>query len=155
MGAYPLHNGTLSSPLGFMFAVDRAAALQRSRRFLEAQYRMCKVGVRVLPPGWTGAPTASRLAAQGFDYNPLVWGHVNERIPFFAFGHEFVERPVPDCLFEGNHATMNCTPPEASPAVHAGVHPHRRNASTGLPEVAPSVKWGCKPFDRGCGSVGR
>ena len=155
VGAYPLHNGTLSSPLGFMFAVDRAAALQRSRRFLEAQYRMCKVGVRVLPPGWTGAPTASRLAAQGFDYNPLVWGHVNERIPFFAFGHEFVERPVPDCLFEGNHATMNCTPPEASPAVHAGVHPHRRNASTGLPEVAPSVEWGCKPFDRGCGSVGR
>ena len=155
VGAYPLHNGTLSSPLGFMFAVDRAAALQRSRRFLEAQYRMCKVGVRVLPPGWTGAPTASRLAAQGFDYNPLVWGHVNERIPFFAFGHEFVERPVPDCLFEGDHATMNCTPPEASPAAHSGVHPHRRNASTGLPEVAPSVEWGCKPFDRGCGSVGR
>ena len=116
---------------------------------------MCKVGVRVLPPGWTGAPTASRLAAQGFDYNPLVWGHVNERIPFFAFGHEFLERPVPDCLFEGNHATMNCTPPEASPAEHVGVHPHRRNASTGLPEVAPSVEWGCKPFDRGCGSVGR
>ena len=67
-----LHNGTLSSPLGFMFAVDRAAALQRSRRFLQAQYRMCKVGVRVLPPGLDGAPDAARLSHPGFDYNPLV-----------------------------------------------------------------------------------
>ena len=48
---------------------------------------------------------------------------------------------MPDCLFEGNHATMNCTPPEASRR-STGVHPHRRNASTGLPEVAPSVEWG-------------
>ena len=66
-GSYLLHNGTMSSPLGFMFAVDRAAALQRSRRFLQAQYRICKVGVRVLPPGNTlGAPNAARLSPPAF-----------------------------------------------------------------------------------------
>ena len=59
VGAYPLHNGTLSSPLGFMFAVDRAAALQRSRRFLEAQYRMCKVGRAAV--GLRGAQARARL----------------------------------------------------------------------------------------------
>ena len=61
----------------------------------------------MLPPGNTlGAPNAARLSPPAFDYNPLVYGHVNERIPFFIFGHEFEERPVPDCLFEGHHANM-------------------------------------------------
>ena len=55
---------------------------QRSKRFLQAQYRMCKVGVRVMPPGREGgAARAARLTNPGFDYNPLVWGHVNERLP--------------------------------------------------------------------------
>ena len=164
VGAWPLHNGTLSSPLGFMFAVDRAAALQRSRRFLQAQYRICKVGVRVLPPGNTlGAPNAARLSPPAFDYNPLVYGHVNERIPFFIFGHEFEERPVPDCLFEGHHANMNCTQPEATRGGGGGGggggsehhHHHRGNSNASLPVVTPSHSWGCKPFDRGCGSIGR
>jgi hypothetical protein len=75
VGAWPLHNGTLSSPLGFMFAVDRAAALQRSRRFLEAQYRICKVGVRVMAPGVHAAGQAARVPLPGFDYNPLVCAH--------------------------------------------------------------------------------
>ena len=193
VGAWPLHNGTLSSPLGFMFAVDRASALQRSRRFLEAQYRICKVGVRVMPPGTHRAPVPARLPAPGFDYNPLVYGHVNERIPFFVFGHEFVERPMPDCLFEGDHASMNCTQPEvvaAGRAGHAaaaghgtaepprdvqhrsnhtkaarvidqdhlqagGRRPSQRHNSSTLPALVPSVSWGCKPFDRNCGTSGR
>ena len=175
VGAWPLHNGTLSSCLGFMFAVDRAAALQRSRRWLEGQYRMCKVGVRVLSPGMAGAERAARLPSPGFDYNPLVYGHVNERIPFFAFGHEFDERPLPDCLWHGDHASMNCTQPEASmdgetPTAHAtghtaghnASHPHARHANAssasarpaGRLQLAPTVSWGCKPFDRACGTSG-
>ena len=135
VGAWPLHNGTLSSCLGFMFAIDRAAALQRSRRWLEAQYRMCKVGVRVLPPGMKGAPRAARLPAPGFDYAPLVYGHVNERIPFFAFGYEFEERPPPDCIWHGDHATMNCTQPEIAytpdglPPTQALTHAPKHNAA--------------------------
>ena len=40
-----LHNGSLASPMSYMFSVDRRSALQRSKAFLEANYRMCKVGV--------------------------------------------------------------------------------------------------------------
>ena len=152
VGAWPLHNGTLSSPLGFMFAVDRASALQRSRRFLEAQYRMCKVGVRVLPPGMHGAARAARLPAPAFDYNPLVYGHVNERIPFFVFGKEFVERPhIPPCLFEGDHADMNCTQPELRRPANGTQHLRHQHGGA---DAAPSVPWGCKPFDPQCGTAG-
>lgn len=181
VGAWPLHGGTLNSPLGFMFAVDRASALQRSRRFLEAQYRMCKVGVRTLPPGQSGASRASWLPAPAFDYNPLVYGHVNERIPFFVFGHDFEEREVPDCVFEGDHASMNCTQPEvaamsagASPkglghataggvhaiggnhSIHAHAHSHAHGTlnATALRAAAPRPPGACMPFDRSCGTTG-
>ena len=145
-----------------MFAVDRAAALQRSRRFLEAQYRLCKVGARVLSPGLLGAPRAARLPAPGFDYNPLVYGHVNERIPFFVFGHEFVERDeIPDCLWQGDHATMNCTQPEVwvphEPDAEGGDPARRRgrgNASAAPPLMHSPVGWGCAPFNRSCGTAG-
>lgn len=109
IGAYPLHNGTWSYPIGFMFALPRASAMTRSREWLVAQYRMTKKGVRVLSPGMTEAPRASRLNAPGFDYAPLPWAHVNERLPFVAFGRDFVERPVPPCVLEGDHATQNCS----------------------------------------------
>lgn len=79
--AYPLHNGSLYFPAGFMFAIDRAAALRRSRAFLEAQYRLCRVGVRALPPGTRGAGRAIRVPPGGFDFNPLIWGHVNDGAP--------------------------------------------------------------------------
>ena len=49
---------------------------------------MCKVGVRSLPMGMTAAAQAIHVPRPGFDYNPLVWGHVNERLPYFLFGHE-------------------------------------------------------------------
>ena len=45
-GAYAIHRGILSSPLGFMFGIDRTSALLRSRRFYEAQRRLCLVGQR-------------------------------------------------------------------------------------------------------------
>ncbi|KAL1526340.1 hypothetical protein AB1Y20_015054 [Prymnesium parvum] len=107
-GAYPLHNGSLKSPEGAMFAVDRATVLRRSRRFYEANYHMAKYGVRVLPPGQTGQKRASSQAA--FDYNPLVWGHVNERLAPWQFGRDFVEAPdIPSCIWCTDHAIMNCT----------------------------------------------
>ena len=109
VGAYMLHNGSLSSPLGYMFNLDRKSALQRSLPFLRAQYRMNLKGVRVLPPGWSGARQAVRIPLPGFTYNPLVWGHVNERLPYFQFGHEYVERPVPPCIWEGPSEIMNCS----------------------------------------------
>jgi hypothetical protein len=179
VGAWPLHNGTLNSPLGFMFAVDRAAALQRSRRFLEAQYRMCKVGVRTLPAGMTGAGRAAFLPQPGFDYNPLVYGHVNERIPFFVFGRDFEERETPGCVFDGDHASMNCTQPMAriegasaivarSSSKHAngdrnssrhaeghGRH-HAQHAQHAANRSAfrPTRAGACAPYDRSCGTTG-
>ena len=102
-GAYFLHNGTLFSPIGFMFAVDRRSVHTRSLRFLEANYRMCKYGVRVLPEGWVEHAPSTEMPAQNangfggkpFCYNPLVWGHVNERLPMHLFSHEFIERQAP------------------------------------------------------------
>ena len=73
-GAYPLHRGLLSSPAGFMFGVDRSAALQRSRRFFEAQYRLCRFGLRTLPRGVKLSPPAAQMEAPGLLYNPLVYG---------------------------------------------------------------------------------
>ena len=35
-------------------------------------------------------------AGKPFCYNPLVWGHVNERLPMHLFSHEFVERQAPN-----------------------------------------------------------
>lgn len=116
---------------------------------------MCKVGVRVLPPGMRGAPTAARLPSPGFDYNPLVYGHVNERIPFFIFGHEFVEREeIPECLFAGNHATMNCTQPEVASDAHEQYNKHGHGSASAAAIPAPSVAWGCRPFDKACGTAG-
>lgn len=174
VGAYPLHSGTLLSPLGFMFAVDRASTMLRSRRFYEAQYRMCKVGVRSLPKGMRGAGPAIHVPRPGFDYNPLVWGHVNERLPYFLFGHEYEERPVPDCIWHGNHATMNCSQPltPRQEGIHLPPHhhvdsatPHRnhtfnvdrsiRAATAAAPSlIRPFAPGGCEPFLDSCGSTG-
>jgi len=154
VGAYMLHNGSLSSPLGFMFNVDRRSVLQRSKTWLLAQHRMCLVGVRALPPGVRGAPRAARLPSPGFDYNPLVWGHVNERLPYFLFGHEYVERAVPPCIWQGDHASMNCS--QSEPPVHAsqkGVG-SRRAELIGRPEAQPARSDGCSAFDTHCGSRG-
>ena len=185
-GAYFLHNGTLFSPIGFMFAVDRRSVHLRSLRFLEANYRMCKYGVRVLPEGWSSYPAqnkpgdapdlpgqnANGFGAKPFIYNPLIWGHVNERLPFHLFGHEFVERPVPDCIWEGDHATMNCSQPlvpralpspsgasNSEPLGHDLAHPHHHLNHTGNNERAvnlthPTYVGGCTPFDNRCGSHG-
>ena len=75
----------------------------RSLTFLEANYRMCKYGVRVLPEGWKDHAPSAQMPQQNangfggkpFCYNPLVWGHVNERLPMHLFSHEFVERQAP------------------------------------------------------------
>ena len=189
-GAYFLHNGTLFSPIGFMFAVDRRSVHLRSPRFLEANYRMCKYGVRVLPEGWSSHPpqfkpgdapdlpgqNANGFGAKPFIYNPLIWGHVNERLPFHLFGHEFVERPVPECVMGGVHANMNCTqaaPPRSLPrtwglgrngTARAGALPRAgevasrdalaRHAATLVEQATPRGRLWCKPLD-GCGSTGR
>ena len=158
-GAYPIHQGVLSSPLGFMFGVDRASALLRTRRFYEAQYRLCRVGLRAMPKGRLGAPAAAFLRAPGFDYNPLVYGHVNERLPYFLFIREFEERPVPDCIWTGDHATMNCTQPlidaGAAPLTPpgAGSRTHPERAANLSMQPAADVRGACRPFERHCGTV--
>ena len=177
-GAYLLHNGTLKSPIGYMFNLDRKSALQRSREWLRAQYRMNLVGVRAMPPGWSDAHRAAWLPSPGFDYAPLVWGHVNERLPFFQFGHEFVERPVPPCVWAGDHATMNCSqshPPIRATArlptvsqqglqhgaqhsaqhgtTHGGHHDQRQRLMMN-PEAKAARPSGCNAFDNSCGSRG-
>jgi hypothetical protein len=177
VGAWPLHRGVLSSPLGFMFGVDRQSALQRSKHFLAVQYRLCKVGVRVLPNGMSGAGRAAWLPRPGFDYNPLVYGHVNERVPYWLFSHEFVERELPGCLLEGDHASMNCTQPEVGLArqtpswlshhIVDAVRQHR-NASHARATpfgravapvsgvlLRPATASACQPFHEECGSTGR
>ena len=40
--------------------------------YLQANYRLNKYGMRLLPPGWRSAPRASKLNRQGFDYSPKV-----------------------------------------------------------------------------------
>ena len=67
---------------------------------MQANYRLNKYGMRLLPPGWRGAPRASGLNRLGFDYNPKVLGHVNERVAFHQFGRQFVERKPPACIWE-------------------------------------------------------
>jgi hypothetical protein len=87
---------------------------------------------------------------------------------------------MPDCIWEGFHANMNCTQPVLSrdddlptlpikhvreaPAKHPldgergprdGMPAIKRRRNVSLPALAPSVSWGCKPFDRGCGTTGR
>ena len=186
-GAYFLHNGTLFSPIGFMFAVDRRSVHLRSLRFLEANYRLCKYGVRVLPEGWTSYPpqnlgnvpalpgqNVNGFGAKPFIFNPLIWGHVNERLPFHLFGHEFVERPMPECIFRGIHANMNCTQPAPLPGtwrlgpsgkngtVRAGSLPRAskavtrntlaKHAATLVEQGMPRDRRWCKPLDD-CGST--
>jgi hypothetical protein len=145
VGAYPLHGGALVSPLGFMFAVDRA--------FLEAQYRMCKVGVRALPRGLHGAPAAAALPAPGFDYNPLVYGHVNERLPYFLFGHEYAELPMPECVWHGDHATMNCSQPLVDRIANESASAFDAQTLKQAPIAMPRATTACRPFDN-CGSTG-
>ena len=106
---------------------------------------MCKVGVRTLPFGWNGAARAAFLPSPGFDFNPLVWGHVNERLAFFQFSREYEERPVPDCLWHGDHATMNCSQPIVA------ARPHHHNANWSSLGVAPVAPWACKPAED-CGT---
>ncbi len=155
LGAYPLHNGTMISPLGYMFNLDRKSALQRSRAWLRAQYRMNLVGVRTLPPGSSGAPRAAWLPAPGFDYAPLVWGHVNERLPFWQFGHEFEERPVPRCVWNGDHASMNCTQGhvEGTPLLNQSRAAHQLEMMR-RPEAKAERPGGCNAYDSKCGSSG-
>ena len=126
LASYMLHNGTWNFPLGFMFVVDRASALQRSREWIAAQYRMCRLGVRALPPGMHHAARAAVLRKPGFDYAPLPWAHVNERLPYALFGHEYVERPVPRCVLVGDHADQNCS---------YNHHDIKRAASAGAPSA--------------------
>jgi len=155
VASYPLHNGSLVSPLGYMFNLDRRSALRRSREFLRAQYRMNLVGVRTLPAdGRTGAPRAAYLPMPGFDYNPLVWGHVNERLPYWQFGHEFDERPVPPCVWVGDHADMNCSQGhiEASPSLDKDKEATKQRLAA-RPEAKARRPGGCNAFDH-CGSVG-
>jgi hypothetical protein len=152
-GSYPLHRGMLSSPLGFMFGIDRESALSRSRDFLEAQYRLCKVGLRTMPYGWSGAPRAAWLPSPGMDYNPLVYGHVNERLPYFLFGHEFVERPVPDCIWVGDHATMNCSQPFVQRQVARGSDRTDPNSLAEELGLTPVSREGCKASVSSCGST--
>ena len=157
VAAFPLHNGSLNSPLGYMFNLDRKSALRRSRPWMRSQYRMNLVGVRAMPPGLLGAPQAARLPAPGFDFAPLVWGHVNERLPFFQFGHEYVERPVPPCVWEGNHATMNCSQTEAPSRPHGSLYENRtghRHRLLGSPEAKRAYGHGCDAFDARCGTTG-
>merc|ERR1712070_183232 len=129
MGAFGLHNGSLFAPNAFMFAVDRASALARSRKFLRANYKLCKRGVRVLPAGvqsWPEqAPFRNNMPGQNdgtpgasFNYNPKVWGHVNERLPFHLFGRDFRELPIPECIWQGGNADMNCTQTGPSMPLH-------------------------------------
>ena len=175
-GAYLLNNGTWSSPRGFTFAVDRASALQRSRHWLQAQYRMNKRGVRVMPPSLHDAPRARWLPKPGFDFAPLPWAHVNERLPFALFSASFVERPVPPCVLTGDHATQNCSwnhraherashkllPTLIAPS--ASLRPSTAltswlsssgsqllPADVGTPTPHPK---GCKAYERSCGTVG-
>lgn len=125
-GAYMHHNGTLYSPDCFMFAVDRASVRSRSRDFYFANYQLNLHGVRVIPEGANTASPGAVRHGNGFNFNPLVWGHVNERLPLFLFNREFRELPqLPRCLFattlypdglpgevaQGNwsHVMMNCT----------------------------------------------
>jgi len=176
MGAYPLHGGALSSPRGFMFAIDRAAAIgRRSKRFLAAQYRLCRYGLRVLPRGLHEAPpNHTKLRPPAFSFPPLTWGHANERLPFFLFGAEFRERHVPECVFEGDYLSMNCTVPLAiaqpQPVPrHSQIAIYNRtmdatnsNATTGTTVVPPLVSCRvgptpvpcCLPFDQHCGMAG-
>lgn len=161
VGAWPMHNGTLSAPACFMFALDRDSALQRSRRFLEAQYRLNRRGLRVLPPGVHGAARDAALAPPGFALDPPQMAHLNERLPFFAFGRDFVERPVPECVFTGNYRSMNCTQPETlvDPAViqqtQTRITISRKKRISSLQATAPlRVPWACRPFDSACGTVG-
>ena len=150
-GAYVLHNGSLASPMSYMFSVDRRSALQRSKAFLEANYRMCKVGVRSLEVGMSGAPRAARLRQPGFDFNPLVWGHVNERLAFFQFAREFDERPVPDCVWHvSDHASMNCSQPLVLGGA-GGARPHLHHANANRSGVGPAAPWACKPLEN-CGT---
>ena len=142
LGAYLLNNGTWLSPLGFMFAVDKAAATQRSQAWLRAQYRMNKFGVRSLSPGMHHARRAARLPAPGFDYAPLPWAHVNERLPYVLFGYEFKERPVPPCVLVGDHADQNCS-----------FYHLKQGKATVAFHPQPEEPGGCRPRDAQCGSV--
>jgi hypothetical protein len=162
-GAYLLNNGTWSSPIGFMFAVDRAAALQRSKEWLRAQYRMNKHGVRVLPPGMGSAPRAARLTLPGFDFAPLPWAHVNERLPFVLFGHDFVEQPVPKCVLVGDHADQNCSYNNVQSREHRSKSSsgheggHRAGVprpTAAVPQPKPALDYGCKPGNQECGTRG-
>ena len=161
-GAYFLHNGTLYSPIGFMFAVDRRSVHMRSLQFLEANYRMCKYGVRVLPEGWVDHAPSTQMPAQNangfggksFCYNPLIWGHVNERLPMHLFGHEFIERPAPACIIEGQpkrHVDMNCSQPTTPP--NRGLPRSTLASNAADLVVVPQGRPWCKPLDN-CGSTG-
>lgn len=149
---WPLHNGTLRFPMSFMFSVDRRAALGRSARFYRAQYLLCKRGVRVLPGHSNGhaAPwTRMNPAERAINYNPLVWGHVNERLPIFLFGRDLVERHFEECLLDESvqHFEMNCS-----------VAPQRRRKDDlkrkHLTPPWPSPSAACAAGDDSCGQVG-
>jgi hypothetical protein len=152
--SWPLHNGTLRFPISFLFQVDRKSALRRSARFYRAQYLLCKRGVRVLPASAGGSlrpyeRTPGRENA--FTFNPLAWGHVNERLPLFLFGRDYVERPFADCLLDETvrHFNMNCS--SAAPLIARTKEKAARSMS---PPWTPGPR-ACPPMHDRCGQAGR
>lgn len=152
--SWPLHNGTLRFPISFLFQVDRVTALRRSTRFYRAQYLLCKRGVRVLPASAGGRlrphqGTPGRENA--FTFTPLAWGHVNERLPLFLFGRDFVERPFADCLLDETvrHFNMNCS--SAAPLMAR----EQQKASRSMPPLWTPEPTACPPMDDRCGQTGR
>ena len=97
---------------------------------------MCKYGVRVLPEGWTDHAPSTQMPQQNgngfggkpFCYNPLVWGHVNERLPMHLFSHEFVERQAPPyCIVGRARARLRARArviEERPTLLHAHMHMH-------------------------------
>ena len=98
-----------------------------------------------------GAERAAFLRSPGFDYNPLVYGHVNERLPYFLFSREFAERPIPSCIWQGDHATMNCTQPFVQ--VNLTNDPSSDEPTAHRKQLTPVLEHGCRPFDHRCGST--
>jgi hypothetical protein len=115
---------------------------------------LCKRGVRVLPASAGGhlrphERTPGRDNA--FTFNPLAWGHVNERLPLFLFGREYVERPFADCLLDETvrHFDMNCS--SAAPLM---ARAQQKESRTTPPPWAPETG-ACPPMDDRCRQKGR
>ena len=69
---------------------------------------------------------------------------------FFQFAREFDERPVPDCVWHGDHASMNCSQPLVLGG-DGGARPHLHHANANRSGVGPAAPWACKPLEN-CGT---